>query len=136
MAKTLPKGDVLFRAVELEKRNKGARLVMEKKLAQIILPDKWYTTEGYILDSIDPDISNDSILRKIRTTPTWGAYEFLWPLIDVETFNGKQVKYYYPDYIEKIKQLKRIAPEEALINIRQTKKLFDNLKPELINCMT
>ena len=60
-----------------------------------------------------------------------GAYEYLWPLIDAEQFNGKQVKYYYPDYVKKIDELKRIVPEEATINIKETKKLFDNIKPEL-----
>jgi hypothetical protein len=131
MVKQLPEGDVLFRAVELEKRNKGARLVMEKRLAQMILPQKWFTTEGYIQSRVDPEIPKDSIKRKIRTTPTWGAYEFLWPLIDIEEFNGKRVKFYYPEYLEKINQLKRIVPEEASINIKETKKLFNNLKPEL-----
>lgn len=131
MIKQLPEGDVLFRAVELEKRNKGARLVMEKRLAQMILPNKWFTTEGYFQTRIDPNIPTDSIKRKIRTTPTWGAYEYLWPLIDVDNLNGRQVKFYYPDYVKKINELKRIVPEEASINIKETRKLFDNIKPEL-----
>ena len=131
MVKQLPDSDVLFRAVELEKRNKGARLLMEKKLAHMLLPKKWYTKEGYYKEPIDPDISKDSILRKIRTTPNWNAYEFLWPLIDIEEFNGKKIKYYYADYVNKINQLKRIVPEEALLNIKETRKLFDSLKPEL-----
>lgn len=131
MVKQLPEGDVLFRAVELEKRNKGARLVMEKKLAHMILPHEWFTLEGYIQNRVNPDISKDSIRRKIRTTPTWGAYEFLWPLIDIQEFQGRQVKFYYPEYVEKIAHLKRIVPEEASINIKETKKLFDNIKPEL-----
>jgi hypothetical protein len=131
MVKQLPEGDVLFRAVELEKRNKGARLVMEKRLAQMILPQEWFTVEGYIQNRINPEIPKDSIRRKVRTTPTWGAYEFLWPLIDIENFNGRKVRFYYPEYLKKIEQLKRIVPEEASINIKETKKLFDNIKPEL-----
>ena len=129
--KHLPKEDVLFRVVELEKRNKGARLVMEKKLAHLLLPKKWYTTEGYFKERIDPSIPKDSLLRKIRTTPSWSAYEFLWPLIDIQEFNGRQVKFYYTDFIKKINHLKRIVPEEALLNIKETKKMFDNIKPEL-----
>jgi hypothetical protein len=131
MTKQLPQGDVLFRAVELEKRNKGARLVMEKKLAHLILPKKWYTTEGYFKERTDPAIPKDSLLRKIRTTPSWGAYEFLWPLIDIKEFNGRKVKFFFSDYIKKIKHLNRIVPEEASLNINETKKLFDNIKPEL-----
>jgi hypothetical protein len=131
MVKQLPKTDVLFRAVELEKRNKGARLVMEKKLAQMILPKKWYTTEGFIQERRDPRIPKDCIRRKIRTTPSWEAYEFLWPLIDIEYFNDKRVRFYYPDYIQKINQLKRIVPREASLNVKETKNLFDNIKPEL-----
>lgn len=131
MVKQLPDSDVLFRAVELEKRNKGARLVMEKKLAQIMLPKKWHTTEGYIQNIVDKNISIDSILRKIRLTPTWGAYEFLWPLTDIEEFQDKQVKFYYKDYIKKINLLKRIVPKEASLNIKETKDLFDNIKEEL-----
>jgi hypothetical protein len=131
MVKQLPKGDVLFRAVELEKRNKGARLVMEKRLAQMILPPKWYSTEGYIKQRVDANISADSIKRKIRTTPTWGAYEYLWPLIDIAQFNGHHLKYSYPDYIKKINELKRVVPVEASINIKETKKLFDSIKQEL-----
>lgn len=131
MVKQLPIGDVLFRAVELEKRNKGARLVVEKRLAHMILPHEWFTIEGYIKNRVNPDIPKDSIRRKVRTTPTWGAYEYLWPLIDINEFNGKQVKFYYPDYIKNINLLKRIVPKEASINIKETKKLFDNIKPEL-----
>lgn len=131
MVKQLPEGDVLFRAVELEKRNKGARLVVEKRLAHMILPKVWFTIEGYIQNRVNPDIPEDSIRRKVRTTPTWGAYEFLWPLIDIDEFNGKQVKFYYPDYIRKINHLKRIVPKEALINIKETARLFNNIKSEL-----
>jgi hypothetical protein len=131
MVKQLPEGDVLFRAVELEKRNKGARLVVEKRLAHMILPNDWFTIEGYIQNRVNPDIPKDSVRRKVRTTPTWGAYEYLWPLIDINEFNGRQVKFYYSDYTKKINHLKRIVPEEASINIKETKKLFDNIKPEL-----
>jgi hypothetical protein len=131
MIKQLPVGDVLFRAVELEKRNKGARLVVEKKLAQLILPKKWYTTEGYLQSRVDGAISRDSILRKIRTTPNWGAYEFLWPLIDIPQFKGTRVKFHYDEYMRKINEMKSVAPIEAGINIKETKRLFDNLKFEL-----
>lgn len=131
MVKQLPEGDVLFRAVELEKRNKGARLVVEKRLAHMILPRDWFTLEGYIQNIGNPSIPINSIKRKIRTTPSWGAYEFLWPLIDIQEFEGRQVKFFYPEYKRKIEFLKKIVPREASVNIKETKQLFDSIKTEL-----
>lgn len=131
LTKQLPRGDILYRAVDLEKRNKGARIAIEKKLAQKILPREWYTIEGYLNYLHLYQIPVDCIKRKIRMTPSWGAYEYLWPITKEIEFQGKRVKFYYSEYMKKIKDLKRIVPEEAKFNIQETKKMFDSIKWEL-----
>ncbi|MBU1355948.1 MAG: hypothetical protein KJ620_05230 [Candidatus Edwardsbacteria bacterium] len=126
--KQLPKGDVLFRAVELEKRSKGARLLIETKLAQQILPKEWYTNEGYD-SNIDRKIPEHSIVRKIKLTSDWSAYEYLWPLIEEDEYPlTNKVKMGYKELILIIENLKSISPKEATAHIIETKKMFQSIK--------
>ncbi len=77
----LPSNDTLARAVGLEKTQKGARFLIENKLAQKILSDHytdWLLNEGYIQNPGKPSSSMADPLRRIAPTPDCIAYEFLY----------------------------------------------------------
>jgi hypothetical protein len=66
--KMLPKDDTLARAVGLERSQKGARLVVESQLAQVLLqnvPD-WLTHDGYVRHPCVPSMPHEHILRRPR----------------------------------------------------------------------
>lgn len=131
LSKKLPTTDVLFRVVELEKRNKGNRILIEKSLAQQILPPSWLTPAGIINNDM-PSISKSDIRRKIKLCPNWSSYEYLWPLIDEDEFPiGNKVKLIYKEYVNKLKLFKRIFPEESAANILETKRMINSIQYEI-----
>lgn len=76
--KELPRTDVLFRAVKLEKSYKGSRLLIEKELAQNILPSEWYYTfdeyeENVLIHRDDTPVN--SFKRKIAPNQDSLAYQ-------------------------------------------------------------
>jgi hypothetical protein len=81
--KRLPEDNTLARAVGLEKSQKGARLIIENRLAKELLNHKqeWLTIEGYIKEipkSNNPHMDYDNILRRISPTPDYKSYELLY----------------------------------------------------------
>ncbi len=77
----LPSNDTLARAVGLEKTQKGARFLIENKLAQKMLSDHysdWLLNEGYIQNPQKEGSSIHNPLRRIAPTPDCIAYEFLY----------------------------------------------------------
>lgn len=79
--KLLPEDDTLARAVGLESTQKGARLLLEPSLAQVLLrqePD-WLTQEGYVRNVRGRNATPyESVLRRITPTPDGSAYELLY----------------------------------------------------------
>ena len=92
--KMLPKNDTLARAVCLGRTQKGARLLIENSLAQILLErqSEWLTHEGYVRD-ITPRISLNSILRRISPTPDNSTYELLYFWICSESLEHEEIDY-------------------------------------------
>lgn len=134
LQKKLPKGDVLFRAVELEKRVKGARLLIEKKLAQSILPQKWYSVQGYYENIFDFDFEIYDIRRLIRLTPDWDSYEFLWPIVDRSEYppgSRNNLRLTKSSWVQNLQSFENIAPSSAKIQYRETKKLIKSIEWEL-----
>ena len=106
--KQLPQDDTLARAVGLESTKKGARLLIEPKLAETILSDhtEWLTIEGYVNHQHDnpySSISYSDIKRRIIPTPEQDAYECLYFWICHSELEHQNI-----DYEVKIKDLEEI----------------------------
>jgi hypothetical protein len=95
----LPEDDSLARASGLAKTQKGARLLIEKALAEDLLQDceEWLTHVGY-LQNPRPDIPLDDMRRRISPTPDNKTYELLhlWPItgFPMHDSNGQGVDSY------------------------------------------
>ncbi|MCK4796833.1 MAG: hypothetical protein KAT05_05585 [Spirochaetes bacterium] len=117
LKKNLPKTDVLFRAVQLEKNTKGARLLIENGLAQKIIPNNMYTFDDYVRNV--RNIPEGNISRNIVYNNDSQAYEYFWPL----------------DYILEINELENnlknneyFVPKHAIPHLSETQKLFNKSK--------
>ena len=79
--KKLPTDNTLARAVGLENTQKGARLMIENSLANLIMRNHsdWLTHEGYF-QNLKREITINSIFRRICPTPDNRTYEclYLW----------------------------------------------------------
>jgi hypothetical protein len=79
--KRLPRDDTLARALVLEKSHKGARLLIESRLAVRMLRRNvsWQSADGYIREPRprNPHVPYESSLRRISPTPEGGCYEYL-----------------------------------------------------------
>jgi hypothetical protein len=119
ITKGLPRTNVLFRAVKLEKSYRGARLLIENELAQNLLPSDWYTNDEYERNVlIHEDISVKSFKRKIAPNKDSLSYQYLWPLEDsngLESFNVKNL----------LKGKALFTPDHAKDHLKETKKLFE-----------
>ncbi len=91
LKKMLPKTDVLYRAITLEKTVKGARLLIEKELAKKILPNEWLTDELYQKNVVKINYPHDDIRRKIVLHKEWKSYEYLWPWSDGIGIHGVDI---------------------------------------------
>ncbi len=76
----IPTNDTLARAVILESAQKGARLIVENRLAQDLLQNvpEWATHDGYVRKPNLHDVPRDHILRRLSPTPDNMAYEVLY----------------------------------------------------------
>jgi len=106
--KNLPEDDTLARAVGLENTKKGARLLIEPKLAESILSNhsEWLTIEGYVNNQKENPYSiipyND-LKRRITPTPDQDVYEFLYFWVCDSELEHENI-----DYEIKIKNLEEI----------------------------
>jgi hypothetical protein len=80
LEKSLPKGDILPRAVGLASSCKGARLIVDREIAHSQLPSvEWHTIEGYLqFHQHYQDIPQFDSRRFICPTPDGTAYELLY----------------------------------------------------------
>lgn len=78
--KRLPTENIFARAVGLEKKFKGARLLIEPELAEILLGNspEWKTIEGYNSNISKYDLAQNSPLRRICPTSDNSEYEYLY----------------------------------------------------------
>jgi hypothetical protein len=115
--KMLPNSNVLYRAVVLEKKAEGIRLIFEKKLAQKIIPQKLY---GPFFNFMDPDVieilTNDperELLKNFKWNPNINAYDYFW-------FNHRDDNTNLSKIIELIKIGKNFANKKAQKHYTET----------------
>jgi hypothetical protein len=106
--KQLPEDDTLARSVGLESTKKGARLLIEPRLAQSMLINlpEWLTHEGYVnAQSQHPysQVRYENILRRIAPTPEQDAYECLYFWVCHSNLQHEEI-----DYEVKIETLEEI----------------------------
>ena len=81
--KFLPESDVLARAASMETEVKGARFLIDRELAEIVIQPKqdWITEAGY---DADPERGNSDFCmqRSIVTIPDSNHFEILYPMLD------------------------------------------------------
>jgi len=78
-SKRLPKDDILAKAAGLEKSRKGARLLIENSLAEMLMGEcpEWLTNSGYFrTKECNPPYYR--LLRKISPTPDYHSFEYLY----------------------------------------------------------
>ncbi|MDP8213125.1 MAG: hypothetical protein P9X22_07565, partial [Candidatus Zapsychrus exili] len=129
LTKQLPKTDVLFRAVTLEKSVKGIRFVIEKNLAIRMLPKEWLTDDLYKNNVTLEGYGKYDFRRKIVLSSEWHAYEYLWSfhLNPSELFSDGVAKFIrrlnispYEVIEEKLLQV----PKDVRIHLEETKGLL------------
>lgn len=103
-SKQQPNDDTLARAVGLEQTKKGARFLIEAKLATELLNDypQWLLHEGYLTHqhgSYDR-VPIDDPIRRIAPTPEQDGYEFLYFWVC-----NRHMKHHETDYNKRIKIL-------------------------------
>lgn len=132
ITKQLPRGDVLFRVVTLEKTAKGARFLLERSLAKRILPQTWLTDELYEMNICKPRLSRWDLRRRIVLHREWRCYEYLWmwPCSPPdEIFEGPGGIWEHLDTLLFPKQiltgLASRMPKSVSCHYRETKELFD-----------
>ena len=77
-SKRLPKDDILAKAAGLEKSHKGARLLIENSLVEMLMTEcpEWLTNSGYFrTKNCNPPYYR--LLRKISPTPNYQSYEYM-----------------------------------------------------------
>ncbi len=105
LSKRLPEGDVLFRAVQLEKSTEGARLLIEKRLARLILGNDLYEINDYKAYIKYNSFKENDIRRKIFYNSDYHTYEYLWPLENRDWLRNIHIKnedaIFLPNYAKK-----------------------------------
>ncbi|OGU62091.1 MAG: hypothetical protein A2V66_08020 [Ignavibacteria bacterium RBG_13_36_8] len=128
--KELPVGDVLFRAVTLEHDVKGARFLIENKLAKKITPSNWWTDELYIENIQNPNLGLDDFRRRIILHREWRSYEYLWPWPTPGLFNNELRFTEFMDlaFVPKqfLSKTSKRMPKSVACHYQETKELFDN----------
>lgn len=127
--KRLPSSDVLARAVSLEKKVKGSRLILENKIAQKILGKcpEWITLDGY---ARNPKNGNKDLCLQRALAPAFrddGAYEVLYPVIGLleEEVIEKRIAEF--DY------LIETLPKEIAPHYTETKNLYQHSHRRLLH---
>ncbi|MBA4419300.1 MAG: hypothetical protein C0392_15560 [Syntrophus sp. (in: bacteria)] len=128
----------------LESTTKGARLLIENKLAAELLDQypEWLTQEGYIMSFSNKhyaSVPDSSILRRISPTPGQDTYEYLyfWINPDHRTYLGlvdREVR------VRDLEILKSMTSESISVHYRETIELLKRCKirqkitEERLNC--
>lgn len=82
MTKHLPSGNVLYRAVRLEKKGKGPRFFVEEDIVKDIMPKEWLISNQYETNICIEKIKENDFRRKIvQTIEKKEVYEYLWPCL-------------------------------------------------------
>lgn len=123
LEKRLPTSDILYRAVILEKNIDGVRLIVEKKLAQKILPEIMY---GPFYNLVDPKIieickqhPDSEILIKLHWNPDANAYDYYWFINEQEHISIKNILYL-------INIGRKFASKKAQIHYEETINFIEN----------
>ncbi|BAH73571.1 hypothetical protein [Solidesulfovibrio magneticus] len=106
--KMLPIGTELVRAISLEGQYKGARLIIENKLAEELLDEArdWKTISGYVNNLTgDNYIPKNDFRRRIIPVPEGGAYEYLyfWELDNVNSLQNL----FHKDIEDKLSEIEK-----------------------------
>jgi hypothetical protein len=112
----LPSNDTLARAVGLEKTQKGARLLIEGRLAHRLFrsrPD-WATHGGYIRGRQQPPPKHADILRRICPTPDNTTFEYLYYWTATRDLHDYRRK------IEELAEVAKMQSDELSIQYRST----------------
>lgn len=121
--KQLPTDDTLARAVGLESTKKGARLLIEPKLAELMLSGypEWRTIEGYVNKQNDPPyslVSYEDIKRRITPTPEQDAYECLYFWVCHRELEPEDID--YDVKIQNLEEIKGMIGEAISVHYRDT----------------
>jgi hypothetical protein len=124
--KQLPDSDVLARCVCLEKKVKGARLVIEKKIAEPFFANHqdWLTLHGYSANRRTGD-ALAVMQRSIIPLPDGEAYELLYPVVantDILSINKR---------IEELDYIMSALPHEVSVHHAETKRILVHSKIRL-----
>jgi hypothetical protein len=124
--KQLPDSDVLARCVCLEKKVKGARLVIEKKIAEPFFTNHqdWLTLHGYSANRRGGD-ALAVMQRSIIPLPDGEAYELLYPIVaatDIQSLDKR---------IEELDYIISALPHEVSVHHAETKRLLEHSKIRL-----
>jgi len=121
--KFLPKTDHLARAVGLESTQKGARLLIEPRLAEVLLRDnyEWMTHEGYINDCIN-GVPISSIKRRISPTPDNQSFELLYFWATPGEFKSEEIE--YSKIKNNLKSISQFLQEDISMHYRETLNLL------------
>jgi hypothetical protein len=121
--KFLPTNDTLARAVGLEKTVKGARLLIEPRLARKLLNShpQWLTVEGYIGD-VNKKVPLNSVLRRICPSPTGTSYELLyfWSQNPNESVSSTNIE----DISDRLKEVAEFQDSYVAKHLRETLKVL------------
>lgn len=114
--KMLPQDDTLARANALEKSVKGARLVVEARIAhQLIGPmQEWLTLQGYIMNPTAPGAT--ALQRSIVPLGATGSFEILYPVHEAATVDEAQLR----AITRRLDYLAHASPHDALVHYRET----------------
>lgn len=123
--KMLPQDDTLARAAGLEGTQKGARLLIEPKLAQTLLQEEpaWLTHEGYVgnVQGMSRQ-SYESVLRRICPTPDGSCYELLYFWVQSQDLN-----HHATDYRRKrdeLGEIRKMVREDLGAHYKETAELL------------
>lgn len=124
--KRLPDSDVLARCAGFEKKVKGARLVIEKKIAHAFFNEHkdWLTLHGYSVNRRAGE-KTFTAQRSIIPLADGTAYELLYPVMadsDIPTIDKRIGEFNY---------MIAALPHEVSVHYEETKKLLEHSKIRL-----
>lgn len=126
--KNLPDSDVLARCVSLERKVKGARIVIEKEIGEAYFknyPD-WLTLHGYVSN---PRRGQKELVtqRSIVPLPDGSAFEFLYPVAATEDDTLIERRKDELDYMI------GALPREVSAHHSETKRLLEHSQRRLLD---
>ena len=125
--KQLPDDDTLARAVGLESSKKGARLLIESKLAENLLTEctEWLTVEGYVNNQQNPPYCNipyTDIRRRIIPTPELDTHELLYFWICSDELEHHDLDYQVK--MKNLNEIKSMLTESISLHYKETIRLL------------